>query len=43
MTANQTIFIVDDDRVILKYLSTGFSKSGWRVESFMSSKEALER
>ena len=43
MTTNQTIFIVDDDRVILKYLSTFFSKSGWRVESFMSSKEALER
>jgi len=43
MTSNQTIFIVDDDRVILKYLSTFFSKSGWRVESFMSSKEALER
>ena len=40
---NQTIFIVDDDRVILKYLSTFFSKSGWRVESFMSSREALER
>ena len=32
MTANQTIFIVDDDRVILKYLSASFSKSGWRVE-----------
>ena len=43
MTTNQTIFIVDDDRVILKYLSTFFSKSGWRVESFMSSREALER
>jgi len=43
MNTNQTIFIVDDDRVILKYLSTFFSKSGWRVESFMSSKEALER
>ena len=43
MITNQTIFIVDDDRVILKYLSTFFSKSGWRVESFMSSKEALER
>ena len=43
MTTNQTIFIVDDDRVILKYLSTFFSKSGWRVESFMSSQEALER
>ena len=43
MITNQTIFIVDDDRVILKYLSTFFSKSGWRVESFMSSREALER
>ncbi|MGB1266514.1 MAG: response regulator [Schleiferiaceae bacterium] len=43
MISNQTIFIVDDDRVILKYLSTFFSKSGWRVESFMSSREALER
>jgi YesN/AraC family two-component response regulator len=43
MNTNQTIFIVDDDRVILKYLSTFFSKSGWRVESFVSSKEALER
>ncbi len=43
MKTNQTIFIVDDDRVILKYLSTFFSKSGWRVESFMSSREALER
>ncbi len=43
MISNQTIFLVDDDRVILKYLSTFFSKSGWRVESFMSSREALER
>ncbi len=43
MISNQTIFIVDDDRVILKYLSTFFSKSGWRVESFMSSREAMER
>jgi YesN/AraC family two-component response regulator len=43
MNTNQTIFIVDDDRVILKYLSTFFSKSGWKVESFVSSKEALER
>ena len=43
MTLNQTIFIVDDDRVILKYLSTFFTKSGWRVESFTSSKEAFER
>ncbi len=43
MISNQTIFIVDDDRVILKYLSTFFSKSGCRVESFMSSREALER
>ncbi len=43
MISNQNIFIVDDDRVILKYLSTFFSKSGWRVESFMSSREALER
>jgi YesN/AraC family two-component response regulator len=43
MTPYQTIFIVDDDRVILKYLSTFFTKSGWLVESFTSSKEALER
>ncbi len=43
MISNQTIFIVDDDRVILKYLSTFFSKIGWIVESFMSSREALER
>jgi len=43
MITNETIFIVDDDRVILQYLSTFFSKSGWRVESFMSSREALER
>ena len=43
MITNQTIFIVDDDRVIPQYLSTFFSKSGWKVESFMSSREALER
>tara|TARA_B100000497_G_C7642216_1_gene386112 strand:- start:447 stop:1310 length:864 start_codon:yes stop_codon:yes gene_type:complete len=43
MNNQETIFIVDDDQVILKYLSTFFSKNGWDVESFESSKEALER
>lgn len=43
MGENHTLFIVDDDKVILKYLRTFFTKGGWNVETFYSAKEVLER
>ena len=43
MGENHTLFIVDDDKVILRYLKTFFTKGGWNVEIFYSAKEILER
>lgn len=43
MGENHTLFIVDDDKVILKYLKTFFTKGGWNVETFYGAKEVLER
>lgn len=43
MGENHTLFIVDDDKVILKYLKTFFTKGGWNVETFYSAREVLER
>lgn len=43
MSENYTLFIVDDDKVILKYLNTFFTKGGWNVETFYGPQELLER